>query len=130
MVMHVGINSIFGTAKATQEADTVIILQRPAEDESLQQEVEGERRQDGEEGKRSARAESFKGGHGFQVTIGTSGRRHQATTVAPSRRAVTEVSTVQRNTYLDVKKNRYDGTLGTVRLKFLPTSMSFQEVKE
>lgn len=43
--------------------------------------------------------------------------------------AGTAVTPVQRNIYLDVKKNRYDGTLGKVQLSFSASSSYFNEVK-
>jgi twinkle protein len=58
-----GISSIFGTAKATQEADAVLILQRD-----------------------------------------------------------------EKKTYLDIKKNRYDGDMGKINLGFSPITSSFFEL--
>jgi len=112
MYARAGISSIFGSAKATQEADMVMILQRLAEEETAGQMLPvGARGQPQPQPKVQA-VGSFQVKSGGGSTLGTA--------VAP----------VQRNIYVDVKKNRYDGTLGKVKLNFSPHDMSFSELQK
>ena len=104
-----GISSIFGTAKATQEADMVLILQRipidPPEPVSAPN--------NGYSSYRVASPPS----HRFVVTSGSKPVSDQ------SAKNLTGF-----NYYLEVKKNRYDGTVGKVNLGYTKESMTYNEV--
>ena len=108
----------------------VMILQRPAEEEPGPEQGQGPGQEASTAPVRAGGTESYRGSHGFQVTRGRTQATAASTSRAPAARAVTAVNSVQRNTFLDIKKNRFDGALGTVRLRYSPASMTFQEVLE
>ena len=105
-----GISSIFGTAKATQEADMVLILQRvPIDPVEMT----------------SSNNNSYSS---YKVAAAPSHKFVVSSGAAPSAANQPAKNLTGTNYYLEVKKNRYDGTVGKVNLDYKKESMTYSEV--
>ena len=123
------LTSVFGSAKATQEADTVIILQRESGRaqalQALQLQQQMAQLQGGGGG--GGRGYNNSGGGGgynrSQSSYGSNGNGGPSAYAA----ALAAAEAIPPRKYLDVRKNRYDGSLGKVQLAFDPGSKCFYE---
>lgn len=110
--MALGMSSIFGSAKATQEADMVIILQKPSTDGLPT---------DGKLSNGYGPAGNFQNSNpnAMHNRYGSVGVGHLPVGVGNQ--------IAPPLTYLEVKKNRYDGTTGKINLKFSKDSSMYYE---
>lgn len=115
------LSSVFGSAKATQEADTVIILQRERDKPQQQQGGPGQQGQYGSGGNGGGYSQQ-RGGQQQQSQPRYGGQQQQQQQHGPGGEPEPEP-----RKYLDVRKNRYDGSLGKVHLSFDPESKCFYE---
>ncbi len=131
--MPLGISSIFGTAKATQEADMVLILQRPSlmnlGNDPQFNNPWGPHGNNSGGMNNSGYSQKPITPNSYYVSMGGNNNYGGSTLMLNNQNKVDNSSVTTNNfsTYLEIKKNRYDGTLGRISLQFNPKTMSFYE---